>query len=231
MSRLAAVLISTALFAFALNAKSATVIDYHLDPSIKARLTNNRPAATCSPDEVYQSLRAKYFHPPIDVRVRSIGVRVPYQRSANPNATVGLWGHTRDGGTKFHAGIDLLADVGEEVIAAVDGVAEGFRNSPLFGNYVTLTFAVPQRAPKKDCTATIYYAHLSEIYVAKPVGVKVGQMVGLVGRTGYDTKEGGTIPTHLHLELWLAPYVPTLEYRKRFTRDLLPLISSWRKEG
>lgn len=181
----------------------------------------------CNPDRVYLALRAKYFFSPVDLVVRGLAARAPVWR-LDTGALVGRYGPTRDGGATFHAGTDLLAERGEPVRAIAEGVAEAFPSTGEFGNYVLQTLLVDVPLRRDPCVVNVIYAHLNDfkMVTGKSVRLQLGQTIGTVGRTGYDLEQAGSIPTHLHIELWLRPYVRGVVYRPIYTRDILPLLAT-----
>jgi murein DD-endopeptidase MepM/ murein hydrolase activator NlpD len=162
--------------------------------------------------------------------VRGLATRTPWRREGNQK--VGSWGWTRK--ERFHAGVDLVGHVGERVVASVDGKAVGVRSKGKFGNYVKQSFDVrivnPPERPR-SCEVILIYAHLKDLaFEGEKPELRMGQTIGTMGRTGYDKEMGGSIPTHLHLELWLGRYMGLKEYRELYTRDVLPLLSHWHGE-
>ena len=174
----------------------------------------------CKPDDVYKGL--KQAHPwgtPVNLAVRGVTSRVPWR--VEDNKEVGTHGYTRveAGGTpKFHAGTDLLGDVGEPVLAVASGKVIAVGSAPSsIGNYVILrtSFIVPPALP---CAVDVVYAHLQIASVTQNQEVSEGTEIGKMGRTG---NLGDSIPTHLHIELWVAPYLPGLDARKQRTRNIM----------
>lgn len=107
----------------------------------------------------------------------------------NDNRGDGLFASSRSG-RRMHKGIDLLADVGEAVLAAKSGkVISATRNRGM-GKYVIIRHA--------DKCITIY-GHLSEILVRKNDRVRQGQVIGRVGKTG-NARPADMLP-HLHFEI------------------------------
>jgi murein DD-endopeptidase MepM/ murein hydrolase activator NlpD len=106
------------------------------------------------------------------------------------------FGDPRSGG-RSHEGSDMLATLGQEVYAMVDGtltyqVVHPSANSSLSGNLWELTSA--------DGSGTYYtYAHLSAFAPGLQLGSTVfrGQVIGYVG----DTGNPGAGNYHLHFEL------------------------------
>ena len=91
------------------------------------------------------------------------------------------------GGTRFHAGQDLAADVGYPVYVTGDGVVETVEYSFTgYGNEIVIDHGFGYKTR---------YAHLSRIDVAKGMKVLRGDQIGAVGRTGKATGP------HLHYEV------------------------------
>lgn len=104
----------------------------------------------------------------------------------------GTYGYTRSGGTKFHGGIDLYADVGMECLAMGDGVIEWVSDfgTKGWGKAVLLNIKSQKR--------WILYAHLSKALVIKGTPIVAGQIIGETGISG----NGDSQYPHLHLEVW-----------------------------
>ncbi len=101
----------------------------------------------------------------------------------------GLFASSRSG-RRVHKGIDLLADVGEAVLAAKSGKVISATQNRGMGKYVIIRHA--------DKYITIY-GHLSEILVRKNDRVRQGQVIGRVGKTG-NARPADMLP-HLHFEI------------------------------
>ena len=87
----------------------------------------------------------------------------------------------------FHKGIDIAGNVGDDVMAAIDGeVTYSSFNDGGYGNLIML---------KHENDMVTYYAHLSSIHVNVGDKVKKGDIIGAVGNTGFSTGP------HLHFEL------------------------------
>src|SRR5262249_25728362 len=105
------------------------------------------------------------------------------------------FGDPRPGG-RIHQGTDMLATLGQEVYAVVDGtlghqVKVGDPNATLSGNAWRLTVA--------GGTTWYAYMHLSAFAAGLSDGsvVKQGQVIGYVG----DTGDAGPGNYHLHFEV------------------------------
>ena len=119
-------------------------------------------------------------------RYRIPGDRLDRIRLLPPVAgTVSSGYGNRSGGR--HAGIDILAPAGEEVLAASGGLA-GYAGNRMrgYGNAVILDHG--------DGITTLY-GHLATIRVKSGETVPAGAVIGTVGRSGNATTH------HLHFEL------------------------------
>ena len=92
-----------------------------------------------------------------------------------------LYGYTR-----LHAGVDIGAQYGAEVVAADGGSVSVATYSSSYGNYVMLYHS--------DGSSTVY-AHMSSLAVSAGQTVKQGDVIGYVGSTGNSTGP------HLHFEV------------------------------
>ena len=87
---------------------------------------------------------------------------------------------------RFHDGLDIAAAWGSPVFAAADGVVTGTGWSGGYGRQVRLAH------PDGIVTS---YSHLSRIIAAPGTRVQRGQLIGLVGSSGFSTG------AHLHFEV------------------------------
>lgn len=87
---------------------------------------------------------------------------------------------------KFHAGLDIMANMGESVMASADGVVSASYFDNVRGNYVEI---------KHSESLTTTYSHLHVLFVKKGESVKVSQTIGNVGKTGLASTP------HLHFEV------------------------------
>ncbi len=85
-----------------------------------------------------------------------------------------------------HSGIDLAADSGSEIYAALDGKVETADCTNYYGNYLVLSHG---------SVYTTLYGHCQKLLVNKGEQVKKGQKIALVGSTGRSTGP------HLHFEI------------------------------
>lgn len=86
----------------------------------------------------------------------------------------------------FHSGLDIAAPKGRPVFAADSGI---IIYSGIWGKYGKTI--IIDHGDK----ITTLYAHLSSYYVKRSIKVKKGQVIGLVGSTGWTTGP------HLHFEI------------------------------
>ncbi len=94
--------------------------------------------------------------------------------------------HPADGQVKFHYGLDIAAEEGQDAVSIADGTVAAVGDSTSYGLYVII------RHP--DGVESLY-AHLSEVTVQNGDEVKAGDKIGTVGATGNATA------ACLHLEL------------------------------
>ncbi|ANV97763.1 peptidase M23 [Helicobacter enhydrae] len=95
----------------------------------------------------------------------------------------------------LHAGVDFSAEVGTPVYATADGVVEFARKdyNGGFGNLIKLDHSFGFRT---------FYAHLSNVLVARGDFVKKGQIIAYSGNSGLSTG------AHLHYEIrFLGAYI------------------------
>lgn len=107
------------------------------------------------------------------------------------DATKSGFGCLRDGGTKFHAGIDIKAPVGTTCYATEDGKVEELGYGDDVGSYVTISFK------KGGKTYGAAYCHLSKRTAKKGDPIKAGD---IIGETGISGNADASNP-HLHLEV------------------------------
>lgn len=106
------------------------------------------------------------------------------------NADIGSYfGDMREGGKRDHEGLDIFAEKGTPVLAAVNGRVTRSGNRGLGGKQVWL------RDSKRH--QSLYYAHLDSIM--PDLGkVNTGDTLGFVGNTG----NARTTPSHLHFGIY-----------------------------
>lgn len=91
------------------------------------------------------------------------------------------------GTVKMHEGIDIEADKGKSVAAALAGTVMEAGSSKSYGNYIKI---------KHQGNLVTVYAHCSKINVTKGQTVKQGEIIAEVGSTGL------ALGDHLHFEVW-----------------------------
>jgi murein DD-endopeptidase MepM/ murein hydrolase activator NlpD len=87
----------------------------------------------------------------------------------------------------FHNGLDIAAWMGSPIRAAMEGRVSDTGYSPSFGNYILIAHHSGYAS---------FYGHLSAIKVRPGQSVSLGQVIGLVGNTGYSTGP------HLHFTVF-----------------------------
>lgn len=101
-----------------------------------------------------------------------------------------FWGAVRGGGARSHEGIDIFAERGTPVVAAVDGMVSATGEKGLGGKQVWLRAGLFGKS--------LYYAHLDSILVSTGNRVTIGDTLGLVGNTG----NARTTAPHLHFGIY-----------------------------
>lgn len=91
------------------------------------------------------------------------------------------------GERRYHAAIDLAANMGTPVKAAMDGRVTSVGFNSTYGNYLILTHSGGYQT---------MYAHLSTVGVEKGQYMAQGREIGKVGSTGYSTGP------HLHFAIY-----------------------------
>ena len=99
---------------------------------------------------------------------------------------------------RFHAGIDIGNKIGTPIYAAADGVVRYTGRMGDLGKLIDIDHGYGYRTR---------YGHLSNIKIKKGQKVRRGDLIGLMGSTGYSTG------SHLHYEVMIkGKQVNPLEY-------------------
>ncbi len=88
---------------------------------------------------------------------------------------------------EFHPGIDIKANMGTPIYAAISGEVIEARKGTTFGNFIKIQSG-------KDIITV--YAHCNRLVVKKGQKVRLGQKIAEVGNTGMS------LGAHLHFEVW-----------------------------
>jgi len=121
-------------------------------------------------------------------------------RQSKVNSDFG-WRHSR-----FHSGIDLDLEVGDDVYASFDGIVKKSDYVSGYGNLVVV---------KHFNGLETYYAHLSKILVAEGDTVNAGDKIALGGNTGRSTGP------HLHYEIRYRGAAINPKYLVDFKNEVL----------
>ena len=93
---------------------------------------------------------------------------------------------------RTHSGVDIAADLGDNVLAYTDGVVSKIENNPFMGTTVEITHT--------DGVVSVYQNLNTELWVETGAEVKAGDKIGTVGNSAI--LEIADKP-HLHFELWM----------------------------
>jgi len=119
---------------------------------------------------------AKYIKEHYQIMVPVIGTitsKFGVRNSTNPTVS------------RYHSGLDIAANTGTQVVAALDGEVLEATTDTYYGKYLKV---------KKDDIIMIY-AHCSKLLVKAGDKIKKGSLIAYVGNTGNSTGP------HLHFEL------------------------------
>lgn len=86
----------------------------------------------------------------------------------------------------FHTGMDIAAEEGRNILAALPGEVVEVGESEIYGHYIILQHATNLRT---------FYAHCSEILAKPQMAIKQGECIAKVGKTGVATGP------HLHFSV------------------------------
>jgi murein DD-endopeptidase MepM/ murein hydrolase activator NlpD len=150
---------------------------------------------------------APEWHDPLDTcTIRSAGL-------ASVNGA--KFGMVRNGGTKAHQGIDLIAVPGTPIYAVADGraIAIAKKNGNAYGHTLVLKVGIDDLPDFQRTKVLVtmpnasyvyfYYAHLNEMIDGKPfLNVSAGDIIGKTGNSG-NASAMVTVATgaHLHFEV------------------------------
>jgi murein DD-endopeptidase MepM/ murein hydrolase activator NlpD len=109
--------------------------------------------------------------------------------------SMSTFGASRDGGTRLHAGNDILAYPGDEIVAMADGVVlHNVSGFGIFGSNPPAGYVPLQAVAIDHGSVQMLYAEI-RVEVKPGQRVTAGQRIGRADRNG----DGNTM---LHLEAW-----------------------------
>ena len=119
------------------------------------------------------------------LELRNLGFSCTTPVNGTLSSAFGWREHPTQGGTKFHYGIDLVAEPGSDIVAFADGEVFAVGESSTLGKYIILVHPGGYKT---------LYAHCSEV-TRKSGSVNMGGVIARVGASG------STTGAHLHFEL------------------------------
>ena len=123
----------------------------------------------------------------IDLRL-SLGELFAYPlHSKQITSNYGMRRDPKNGALSFHGGIDLRANTGTTVMAALDGVVSVVSENWLYGKYIIISHSNGYKT---------LYGHLNAYSVKQGDRVARGRKIGESGNTGYSTGP------HLHFGIY-----------------------------
>jgi murein DD-endopeptidase MepM/ murein hydrolase activator NlpD len=125
------------------------------------------------------------------IREAPVTFRAPvrYFRRGRINSKFGVRRHPRHGTKEFHHGIDIKAEMGDDVLASAPGTVIFAGRQRGYGMVVIIDHG------NRFCTVS---AHLSSLLAGDGDVVSGGDIIGKVGRSGNATG------IHLHFEIRIA---------------------------
>lgn len=128
------------------------------------------------------SLKERYFLAPVAAPDHQLRIR-------SDSSGKGYFGASRNKG-RTHEGIDLVAPVGEPIVASKTGRVSAAGPEKGYGLYIEI------RHPDGLLTR---YAHLSEVLTCTGEWVNRGQLIGKSGKSG--NASDASVKPHLHFEI------------------------------
>jgi len=92
-----------------------------------------------------------------------------------------------NGALNFHTGIDFRGNIGDPVVAAMEGTVAVVRENWLYGKHIIISHSNGYKT---------LYAHLNSCSVKQGDNVARGRKIGEIGNTGYSTG------SHLHFTIY-----------------------------
>jgi murein DD-endopeptidase MepM/ murein hydrolase activator NlpD len=104
-----------------------------------------------------------------------------------------------------HFGVDIAAQVGDDVVAALDGTVDSTYKDPMLGNCVKIT--------SSNNISAVYAGLLNIDSIKKGDKITAGEVIGTVGNTAASEI---TESSHLHFEVWQkdVPINPESYFKK-----------------
>jgi len=142
-------------------------------------------------------------------RIEVAGLDWPLDINCMKRGLMGTFGLVRNNRTRPHHGWDIYARLGTPCYAVADGKVVDVSHTAndgvagTYGRYIILKLFLP--GFKWDIYA--FYAHLQRVGVAREQTVRIGEQIGLTGKSGNAFNLTGAINEHLHFEFRRIPYI------------------------
>ncbi len=122
----------------------------------------------------------------VSVAAYSLNQKMVLPLKGTTTSEFGVRTHPISGDLRFHAGIDIAAEMGTPVYAAFDGIVTVSEYDQWNGNYIKLSH---------DNGIMTVYCHCESLKVKAGQVIRAGEVIATVGSTGSSTGP------HLHFEL------------------------------
>lgn len=159
--------------------ESETVFVPLEEPSLSAEIiaTGGRDIEVSSSDEIPENVSVDDY---------KLSQKMVLPLKGKTTSEFGIRTHPISGDLRFHAGIDIAAEKGENIYSAFDGRVIEADYDQWNGNYIKI---------QHDNNIMTVYCHCEKLNVSEGQKIRAGEVIATVGSTGSSTGP------HLHFEL------------------------------
>lgn len=159
--------------------ESETVFVPFEEPSLSAEIiaTGGRDIEVSSSDEIPENVSVDDY---------KLSQKMVLPLKGKTTSEFGIRTHPISGDLRFHAGIDIAAEKGENIYSAFDGRVIEADYDQWNGNYIKI---------QHDNNIMTVYCHCEKLNVSEGQKIRAGEVIATVGSTGSSTGP------HLHFEL------------------------------